>query len=92
MPWLELNPMFQRHDLAHALASGLWTMTDLRARYGISRNNGYKRRERFLASWIAGLAEYSRTLRRWLGETPAVTIVLILAEHARYGWAGQKIL
>ena len=49
MPWQETDPMFERHHFAQDLASGQWTMTELCVRYGISRNTGYKWRERFLA-------------------------------------------
>jgi hypothetical protein len=42
MPWQETNPMLERHHFAHDLESGQWTMTELCARYGISRNTGYK--------------------------------------------------
>ena len=47
MPWQETDPMFERH-VAQDLASGQWTMTELCTRYGISRNTGYKWRERIL--------------------------------------------
>lgn len=47
MPWLEINLIFERHHFAQDLASGLWTMTELCTRYGISRNTGYTWRERF---------------------------------------------
>jgi len=38
-------------------------MTELCARYGISRNTGYKWRERFLALGVPGLLEHSRAPR-----------------------------
>ena len=60
MPWQETDPMFERHHFAQDLVSGLWTMTELCTRYGISRNTGYKWRERFLALGVAGLAAHSR--------------------------------
>ncbi len=84
--------MFERHHFAQDLASGLWTMTELCARYRISRNTGYKWRERFLASGVAGLSEHSRAPLSSPGETSGGTVALILAEHARYGWGARKIL
>ncbi len=83
MPWLETDPMFERHHFAQDLASGLWTMTELCARYGVSRNTGYKWRERFLALGIAGLAEQSRAPLSSPHETSPELITKILAEHTR---------
>ena len=92
MPWQETDPMFERHHFAQDLASGLWTMTELCARYGISRNTGYKWRERFLALGMAGLAEHSRAPLSSPNETAPHIIIAILAEHTRYGWGARKIL
>jgi putative transposase len=92
MPWLETNPMFERHHFGQDLASGRWTMTELCARYGISRNTGYKWRERFLAFGVRGLLDHSRAPLSSPNETSAETIALILAEHTRYGWGARKIL
>ena len=50
MPWLETDPMFERHHLTQDLTSELWTMTALCARYSISRTSGYRRVARADAS------------------------------------------
>ena len=92
MPWLETDPIFVRHHFAQDLVSGQWTMTELCARYGISRNTGYKWRERFLALGVAGLAEHSRAPLSSPNETAAEIIAAVLAEHTRYGWGARKIL
>ena len=92
MPWQETDPMFERHHCAQDLESGQWTMTELCARDGISRNMGYKWRERFLSLGVRGLEEQSRAPRSSPNETPQATIDLILAEHNRYGWGARKIL
>ena len=92
MPWQETDPMFERHHFAQDLASGLWTMTELCARYGISRNTGYKWRERILALGVAGLAEHSRAPLSSPNATAPKLIEKILAEHTRYGWGARKIL
>ncbi len=42
MPWMETNPMLERHHFVQDLKSGHWTMTELCLRYGISRITGYK--------------------------------------------------
>ena len=60
MPWPETDPMFERLHFAQDLTSGQWTMTELCVRYGVSRNTGYKWRERWLALGVRGLEEHSR--------------------------------
>ena len=92
MPWQETHPMLERHHFAQDLASGLWTMTELWERYGISRNTGYKWRERYLAFGMAGLAEHRRAPRSSPNETSPDIIEAILAEPTRYGWGARKIL
>jgi putative transposase len=92
MPWLETDPMFERHHFTQDLKSGLWTMTELCARYGISRNTGYKWRERFVALGVAGLAEHSRAPLSSPNATSPAIITQVLAEHTRYGWGARKIL
>ncbi len=84
--------MFERHRFAQDVLSGQWTMTELCARYGISRNTGYKWRERFLSIGVRDLEEHSRAPLSSPNEPPQATIDLILAEHSRYGWGARKIL
>ena len=52
--------MFERLHFFQDLASGYWTMPERCTRYGISRNTGYKWRERWLALGVRGLEEHSR--------------------------------
>ena len=47
MPWLETAPMEQRERFIRDHRSALYTMTELSARYGISRKTGYKWLDRF---------------------------------------------
>ena len=67
-------------------------MTELCARYGISRNTGYKWRERFVALGVAGLAEHSRAPLSSPNATSPAIITQVLAEHSRYGWGARTIL
>jgi transposase InsO family protein len=67
-------------------------MTELCARYGISRNTGYKWLERYRAHGVRGLLEHSRAPLSSPTETPADVVQLILDEHARFGWGARKIL
>ena len=47
MPWLETAPMEQRERFIRDWQLGLYTMTELSARYDVSRKTGYKWLERF---------------------------------------------
>ena len=40
MPWLETDPMLERHHFVQDLKNGHWTMTELCGRYGTSRITG----------------------------------------------------
>ena len=42
MPWRETSPMEQRLEFVREYESGMFTMTELAAEYGISRKTGYK--------------------------------------------------
>jgi hypothetical protein len=50
MPWLETVPMDQRAQFIQDHQRGLDTVTELGARYGISRKTGYKSLARFEAA------------------------------------------
>ena len=92
MPWLETNPMLERHHFVHDLESGHWTITELCVRYGISRNTGYKWLHRYRQSGARGLHDHSRAPRSCPHQTPDDVVQLILAEHARFGWGARKVL
>lgn len=60
MPWMETVPMEQRTQFIDDVQEGYYTMTELCARYGISRKTGYKWLERFAEGGRRGLADRSR--------------------------------
>ncbi len=90
MPSQESDPMLERHHFAQDLASGQWTMTEVCARYGISGNMGYKRRERFLSLGLRGLEKQGLAPLSSANETPQEAIDLILAKHSPYGWGRAR--
>lgn len=92
MPWLETDPMLERHHFVQDLESGHWTMTELCVRYGISRVTGYKWRDRFGQSGVGGLHDQSRAPRSCPHRTPDEVVQLILEENGRYGWGARKVL
>ena len=55
MPWMETAPMEQRTAFIADYQQGLYSMTDLCARYGVSRKTGYKWLARFTESGRRGL-------------------------------------
>ena len=60
MPWLETVPMEERLRFVHDAFSDRFTMSELCARYGVSRRIGYKWLERFEAEGRPGLKDRSR--------------------------------
>jgi putative transposase len=92
MPWLETNPVLERHHFVQDLNSGHWTMTELCVRYGISRITGYKWLDRFRQSGLGGLHDHSRAPRSCPHRTPDEVVELILEEQQQYGWGARKIL
>lgn len=92
MPWKETNPVLERHHFAQDLASGQWTMTELCRRYGISRNSGYKWRDRYEEEGLRGLLDRSRAPRSCPHQTSTDLVALVLEEHRRFGWGPRKIL
>ena len=55
MPWLETSSMMERHRFIDDLYGGLFSMTELCARYGVSRKTGYKWLDRYNEQGRAGL-------------------------------------
>lgn len=60
MPWMETVPVEQRRQFIDDYHQGLYSMTELCARYGISRKTGYKWLERFNEGGRRALADQSR--------------------------------
>ena len=60
MPWSAMTPLSLRLEFAEAAARGLYTMTELCARYGVSRRVGYKWLARYAAEGAAGLTDRPR--------------------------------
>lgn len=60
MPWQETSPVEQRHRFISDHRHGLYTMTELCERYGVSRKTGYKWLARFEEGGRAALRDRSR--------------------------------
>jgi putative transposase len=60
MPWLETSPVEQRERFVREHRVGLYMMSELCARYAVSRKTGYKWLERFDEDGRHGLQDRSR--------------------------------
>ena len=68
-----------------------WTMSELCARYGISRPTGYLWRARYDAGALAGLEPRSSAPHDCPHQTPAGMEAQIVAARRRYGWGAKKL-
>ena len=60
MPWTETEPMKERMRFIADAERGLYSMSELYERYGISRRTGYKWLDRYEVLGPTGLVERSR--------------------------------
>ena len=93
MPWREMSPMEQRLDFVREYESGLFTMTELAAQYGISRKTGYLWLERYDAEGTWGLVDRSRRPHHSPQATdPAVIERLVRLRRRHPHWGAKKLL
>lgn len=93
MPWRELSPVEQRADLVREYKSGLFTMTELAAQYGVSRKTGYKWVAAYEADGWRGLQDHSRrphSSPHATDEDVVKTLLAIRRRHPR--WGPKKLL
>jgi len=71
----------------------LYTVTELCARYGVSRKTGYKWLARYADVGVAGLAERSRAPHRCPHRiAPAVAAAIVEARRQHPSWGPRKLL
>ena len=93
MPWQELSPVDLRVRFISEYLSGLFTMTDLTAQYGISRKTGYKWLERYQAAGPGALADRSRRPHAHPAATDTKVVDALLAVRQRHPrWGAKKLL
>ena len=88
MPWAETEPMKERARFIADAEGGLYSMTELCERYGISRRTGYKWLDRYEASGPAGLVDRSRApagCPHRVDATIATAIVEVRKAHPSWG-------
>jgi len=93
MPWLETVPMDQRARFVADCQHGLYGMTELCARYGISRKTGYKWLARYDAGGTPALADRSHAPHHCPHRIAADVAALLCAARTRYPrWGPAKLL
>lgn len=93
MPWTETDAVTQRHKFILAHEEGLFSMTELCTRFGISRKTGYKWLRRYEADGVRGLIGRSRAPHTCPHRTPEpVRRVVIEARKAHPRWGPRKLL
>src|SRR6266850_1952218 len=89
MPWLETSPVEQRERFIRDHRAGLYMMTELCARYDVSRKTGYKWLERFDEAGRRGLQDRSRAPHRIATEVAAV---ICAARRQHPSWGPAKLV
>jgi len=84
MPWSEGCPMEERAKFVLEALEGWTSMTELCARYGISRRVGYKWLHRYEEKGLAGLADRSRAPRRQAAATAPELVGEIVALRSKH--------
>lgn len=93
MPWLETAPMEQRERFIADHRRALYSMTELCARYGISRKTGYKWLDRFAEAGRPGLQSRSHAPHYCPHKIePAMAELLCVARRAHPSWGPVKLL
>jgi putative transposase len=92
MPWKETCAMDQRVAMVADWLRHEWTMTELAARYGISRKTAYKWVDRYHDDGAGGLAERSRAPRhQGRAIRPAVQAAIVALRRAHPYWGPRKL-
>src|SRR5215218_1593479 len=93
MPWLETVPVDQRLDFLTAHRRGGYAMTELCARYGISRKTGYKWLARYAAEGVRGLAERTHAPHACPHRiADALATLLLDVRRAHPSWGPAKLV
>lgn len=93
MPWSETSPMEERCRFVADALSDRYSMSELCARYGVSRRVGYKWLTRFKDDGRRGLVDRSRAPHHCPHAIPEELAALICAlREAHPYWGARKLL
>ncbi len=93
MPWHETDAVNERLKFVAAAQRGHSTMTELCARFGISRKTGYKLLDRYRSDGAGALSDRSRAPRTHPNQTaPELEGAILRVRKAQPTWGSKKIL
>lgn len=93
MPWQQTDPMLERSKFIAAHQSGLYSMTELCTRFGISRKTGYKWLARYDEGGAEALLDRSRAPKTCSHRTSERAAELIVSTRQKHpDWGARKIL
>lgn len=93
MPWRASSTVDTKVEFVLDRQKGLWTMSELCDRYGISRESGYETWRRFQQRGLAGLAPRGHEPERHPNQMPeeiAAKLVALRREHP--SWGPRKLI
>lgn len=92
MPWKETSPMVERVRFVADHAEGLYCVSELSERYGISRKTAYKWLKRFEEEGPGGLEPRACVAEEVWNRTPeAMEAVLVAVREKHPDWGPKKI-
>ena len=93
MPWKVTEPMYERAKFVALLDEGLFSMSELCQRFGISRRTGYKWLARFEQDGLDSLRDQSRKPQSSPKQTcPAARQALLRVRQDHPTWGPKKLL
>ena len=93
MPWSQTTPMDQKTQFIADYLRETFSFTELCARFGVSREAGYRLVERYLEQGPAGLEARSRRPHTSPNETAAHIVEALLELRRRHPrWGAKKLL
>jgi putative transposase len=91
MPWSDISLMDQKMQLIADFKLGVFSVSDLAARYGVSRKTVYKWTDRYDELGPEGLLDRPRTPHSCPHRTPPEVVSALLDFHDRFGWGAKKL-
>ena len=92
MPWHETEPMKERQRFIAQYLSKVYSVSELCARFGISRKTAYKWIARYAEAGFDGLQEHSRAPHSCPHRTPAEIVTIIRTARQQHPtWGPRKL-
>jgi putative transposase len=93
MPWSEITPMHEKTQFIADYLRNIYSVSELCARYRISRKTGYKWIDRYLNEGPQGLEDRLRAPHEIAHRTPQVVIDALVELRQRHPtWGAKKLL